>query len=92
MRALAAKTLLLLFVALVVQCAFDGPVAQTFTASPSQEDSAFCAVLGATSLETALPIQCAPQPSSGDTISPLSLVFPPWSLAHSIDHPPELRA
>jgi hypothetical protein len=89
---LGKKALVLLFVGLVVQCAFDGPVVQAFTTSPFQEDSGFCAILDATSLEIALPIQSVSQAPSRETIDSPPEVYPRWSLRRSIDHPPEQPA
>ncbi len=90
MKTLAAKFFLLLFVALVVQCAFDDHGAQAVSASPSQQGSNFCGTLSAASLKIAIPIEPARQAASGDAFFPLSDVYPLWSLARSIDHPPEL--
>ncbi len=92
MRALAAKTILLLFLALVVQCAFDGPGVKAGSPSLPHEDSPFCGVLNATSVNTTLPAQLAYRPSSGESIGPVPEVYPSWSLAQSIDHPPEQPA
>lgn len=92
MKSLGTKALVLLFVALVGQCAFDGPVVQAFTTSPSQEDSMFCAILDAASLEIALPIQSVSQAPSRETINSPPEVYPRWLLRQSIDHPPEQPA
>ena len=86
------KTLVLLFVALAIQCAFDGPGAQASTQSPVQEDSGFCAILDAASVEIAPAVNAVPQPSARQTTRPIPAVYPLWSLAHSIDHPPEQPA
>lgn len=89
MRALAAKVFVLLFVALLVQCAFDGHGAQATTASPSQGGSAFCGTLGAASVKIAPLDERARLASSGEAILPLPGIYPLWTLAQSIDHPPE---
>jgi hypothetical protein len=72
-----------------VLCAFDGPPARTVTTSPPQEDSTICAILDVTPVETTLPVQPAPLASTGESLSPRPVVHPLWSLALSIDHPPE---
>ena len=89
MSSAATKALILLLVALVIQCAFDGPGAKAASPSPPQEDLAFCGVLNAASVGATLPAQLMPQSSSGETVGPLPEVHPAWSLVQSIDHPPE---
>jgi hypothetical protein len=92
MKSLGTRLLLVLFVALVVQCAFDGPGAEAASPSLPQEDSAFCAILNAASVETTLPTQIVPQLSSAEAVGPLPEIRPACSLAQSIDHPPERLA
>lgn len=89
MKSQAAKVLVMLFAALAVQCAFDGPGTEASTPSQPPEDSAFCAVLDAGSVEITLPTGPVPRASAGEAIGPLPGVYPLWSLAQSIDHPPE---
>lgn len=91
MKCLGTKALVLLFVALVVQCVFDG-LAQASVASPSPEDSTFCAIVDTASLEIAPPIQPVPQASLGEAIDPPPSVYSLWFMAQSIDHPPEQSA
>jgi len=91
-KSLGTKALVLLFVALVVRCAFDGPGAQASAASPSQGDSVLCGSLNAAAMEISLPIQPALQASSGKAVGPLAAVHLSWLLAQSIDHPPEKPA
>ena len=92
MKSLAIRVILLLFVALVVQCAFDGPGVQASPQDPLQEESAFCAILDGGSLETARPIQAIAHPPLGEPMGRLPVVCPRWFLAQSVDHPPELPA
>jgi hypothetical protein len=83
-----SKALVLLFAALVIQCAFNGPDVLASVPTPLQEDGGFCAILDAVSGEDAPPIQSVLQPFSDETIGQLPRVFPLWSLGQSIDHPP----
>jgi hypothetical protein len=87
----ATKALILLFVALVIQCAFDGSGAKAASPSLPKEDSAFCGVLSAASVDITLPAQLIPQPSSGEVVGTPPEIHPAWSLVQSIDHPPERR-
>ncbi len=86
------KAFVLLFAALVVQCAFDGPGVQASTQAPFQEESALCAIQDGGFLEIIPPIQSITQPPSRGPLGPLPTVCPRWFLAQSIDHPPELPA
>lgn len=92
MNSTGTKALILLFVALVIHCAFDGPGAQAASSSLPKEDSTFCGVLNAASMNTTLPAQPACQPSSGESVGSVPEVYPAWSLAQSVDHPPEWSA
>lgn len=91
MKSLGTKALVLLFVVLVIQCAFDG-LAQSSAASPPRGESTFCGSLNAASVETAVPVHSVPHPPSGETIGLLPVISPLWFLAQSIDHPPEQPA
>lgn len=86
MKALGTKALVLLFTVLAIACAFDGPVS---AASLSHQHGAFCGALNTSTVDTIPPAQPTPLVSSGETVSPLAGVYPLWSLAQSIDHPPE---
>jgi hypothetical protein len=88
MTSLGTKALVLLFVALVLQCAFDGP-AKASAGSPPQEDGIFCGSLNAATATTTLPLHSVPQGSSSEAVHPLTGVYPVWFLAQAIDHPPE---
>lgn len=85
----ATKTLLLLFVALVIQCAFDGPSAQAFSATPSQEDSVFCGSLNAADVEIPISGQPSLHAATGKAVGPVRVGCSLRLLAQSIDHPPE---
>ena len=61
-------------------------------ASPSQGDGVFCGILNAAAIEVPLTTQPALQAVSGKAVGPLPTVHPLWTLAQSIDHPPELPA
>lgn len=89
MRSLGTKALVLLFTVLAIACAFDRP---EVASSPSQQDSPFCGVLYSSTVDTSLPTQPEPLSSSSEVVNPLPGVYPLWSLAQSIDHPPELPA
>ncbi len=91
-RSHAVMGFVLLFVGLVVQCAFDDHGAQAATAVPSQGGSALCGTVSAASVKITLPNEPARQAASGEAILPLPDVCPLWTLARSIDHPPELSA
>ena len=92
MKSLGTTALVMLFIALVVGCAFHGPGAQASMASPSQGDGLFCGILNAAAIEIPLTTQPALQAASGKAVGPLHTDHPVWSLAQSIDHPPELPA
>ncbi len=92
MKAFAAKLLVLLFAALVIQCAFDADGVQAATATPSQGGNALCGNLSAASVQIALPNQPPRQVASGEAVPPLRDILPLWTLAQLIDHPPELLA
>ena len=89
-KTLTAKLLVLLFVALVVQCAFDHHGARAATVVPSQGGGALCGALNAASVKIALPNEPGREPSSRKAILPVPDTYPLWTLARSIDHPPEL--
>lgn len=87
MRSFGTRLLTLLFIALVLQCALDGP--SPFT--PPQEDSTFCAILNSGSLEMLLPAEARSYASAGNLMGPLPDAEPLWLAAPSVDHPPELH-
>jgi hypothetical protein len=89
MRSLGTKALVLLFALLAIACAFDGP---EVAPSSSHQDSPFCGVLYSSTMDTCLPTQPEPLSSSSEVVNPLPGIYPLWSLAQSIDHPPELPA
>lgn len=88
-KSLTMKAFILLFVALVVQCALDGPGTEIASRLLLPDGGAFCGTLSGASVVTNLPAQLFPQPSSGQFVGPLPEIQPAWLLAQSIDHPPE---
>lgn len=91
MKSRAAMILIVLFAALIIQCAFDGPSVQASPASSShsQGDSVVCGSLNAAGVELPIFGQPAVQAATGKAVGPLAEEPPLWSLAQSIDHPPE---
>ncbi len=92
MKSLGSTAFVLLFVVLVVGCAFDAQKAQVFPTWPFQEVSAFCGALSGSILGTAPLSLPAHLIFSGEAIAPLPGVQPCWLLAKCIDHPPEESA
>jgi hypothetical protein len=86
---LGTKAVLVLFVALILQCAFDDRSAQASSASPSQEDSVFCGSLNAAAVQIPILDQPSLHAAPGKAVRPVLVGCPLWSLAQSIDHPPE---
>jgi hypothetical protein len=92
MKVLGAKVLVLLFAVLVVRCAFDGPAAHASTDPGSLHQNAFCAVLHSSAVDHPISSRPGFPILSGNAIYPPPGGYPVWSLAHSIDHPPERPA
>ncbi|MBI3016030.1 MAG: hypothetical protein HYY65_13445 [Candidatus Tectomicrobia bacterium] len=92
MKSDSAKIFLLLFTIMVVLCAFDVPGTEAATTAPAQSSSDFCGILNAGSVEIPLPVVLVPYAFPDAGVSSLPEVYPIWSLAQSIDHPPELPA
>lgn len=92
MRAPGTKLLLLLFVALVVGCAFDQPEARVSTLSPSRAVDAFCGSLGASSLQVTFQSDPRPIALPGGLLPPPPEAHLLGLLVRSIDHPPKHSA
>lgn len=92
MKSLGTKAFVLLFAGLIVGCAFEGPPAQASPPSAPQEESSLCVMLNGVSLQISHQSEPASQASTGEFAGPLPEGYPLWSLAQSIDHPPEQAA
>ena len=88
----STKVFIVLFAALIVLCAFDGPGTEASTGSPPKAESAFCSSLDAGSVEVFLPDVLSFHTSPSEGVGSWPEVHPIRSLAQSIDHPPEKRA
>ncbi len=88
-KSLAQKVILVLFVTLLVACAFDGPDAHASLSSSSHEGNTFCCVLHSLVAQVVPPYQLVSNVSSDEPVGLLPEDCPPWILVRSIDHPPE---
>jgi hypothetical protein len=86
----AHEIFVVLFVTLVVVCAFHGPDSHASDASSSQEGDTFCGFLHSSVVQATPPSQRVSDISSDEPVGLLPEVRPAWILARSIDHPPEL--
>lgn len=89
MKSQAARIILVIFAALVIACAFEGQEAQASTTLLLKKDGAFCSIQGVTSVEVSPCTQPVLRGPMGKALGPLVGIHPRWSLAYSIDHPPE---
>ncbi|OGB94620.1 MAG: hypothetical protein A2Z31_07520 [candidate division NC10 bacterium RBG_16_65_8] len=80
--------ILLVFLALVVVCDFDGTAAGLAPKETTHGSGSFCTILHGAGALAALPLQPDIHPFSPPT-HPGSAVFPSWFMARSIDHPPK---
>jgi hypothetical protein len=85
---LGLETFIVLFFALVVTCAFDGPHVGGGTRADSEHGASFCGIIHAATALTMPPSNPSLQAYSDETIHPLSDSVPFSSLARAIDHPP----
>ncbi len=88
-KSLAQKVILVLFVTLLVACAFDGPEAHASLSSFSQDGSTFCEILHFSVAQVVPAYQHVSNISSDEPVGLLPEDCPPWILVRSIDHPPE---
>ena len=86
MKGLGTTVLVLLFAVSTIACAFH--TLEGAALSPPQ-GSGFCGVLNASTVNAAVPTQPALLASSDEGLHSMTGIYPLWSLAHSIDHPPE---
>lgn len=91
MKSQTATILVTLFTALLIQCASDGSALQAspVSSSHSQGNSPMCGGLNAAGVEMPLSGQPALRAAAGKAMAALAEGSPFWSLAQSIDHPPE---
>jgi len=87
---LGLETFIVLFFALVVTCAFDGPHVGGATPADSGHGGSFCGIMHASTEPTIPQSQPALQAYSDEPVQPPSDIDAIWSLARAIDHPPRL--
>lgn len=92
MKSAAASTVCLLFIVLVAACALNAPPPQSLPLSATQGSEVFCGLLSSLTLSFDTLAEGAPLARSRETVVARPSVGPPWSLVHSIDHPPEQSA
>ena len=85
-KGLGTMVLILLFAVSTIACAFHTPEGAALS---SPQGSGFCGVLNASTVNAAIPNQPAPPDSSDAGNHSMTGIYPLWSLAQSIDHPPE---
>ncbi len=91
-KSLAIQFFVLLFVGVVVACAFHGTESGTSTGFLSKEAGTFCVALRAVSVQIILPFDPVPYALAGESVHAFSEANPSWMLANSIDHPPRQSA
>jgi hypothetical protein len=89
MRSTAIKLLVLLFAGLVIACPFEASGASHSHTSSSPEDGTFCGILHSSIAGPVRLEQSASLLLSDEPVAPVPKGYPLWSLASSIDHPPE---
>ena len=87
---LGRETFIVLFFALIVMCAFDGPHAKGAAPADSDHAGSFCGIMHASTELTVPPSQPAPQADSDEAVQPPSDIDAIRSRARAIDHPPRL--
>ena len=90
MKRLGPETFIVLFFALVVTCAFDGPHVGGATPTDSGHGGSFCGIMHASTELTIPPSQPALQAYSDEAVQLPSDIDAFSSLARAIDHPPRL--
>jgi hypothetical protein len=85
---LGLETFIVLFFALVVTCAFDGPHVGGATPAESGHGGSFCGIMHASTELTIPPPQPALQAYSDEVVKAPSDIDAIWSLGRAIDHPP----
>lgn len=89
MRPTAIKLLVLLFAGLVIACPFEESGASHSNTSSSPGDGTFCSILHS-SIAGPFPLErSASLLPSKEPVAPVPKGYPLWSLAQSVDHPPE---
>ncbi len=89
MRSTAIKLLVLLFTGLVIACPFEASGALHLPTTSSPEDGTFCGILHSSIAGPVPSEQPAALFSSEEPVASVPKGYPLWSLAQSVDHPPE---
>jgi len=93
MTSTAIMQLVLLFTGLVIACPFDAPGGHPhYPTTASPEAGAFCGMLHSSIAGTVPLKEPASLFPSEEPVASVLNGYPLWSLAQSIDHPPELSA
>ena len=86
MKGLGTAVLVLLFAVSTIACAFH---TLEGTALSTPRGSGFCGILNSSTMNPAVRAQPALLASSDEGLHSMTGIYPLWSLAQSIDHPPE---